>query len=286
MYFPCDPHHPELQQHIEHAMAKCQARHPQTKAYALVDACPDEAWAHELWQRSQAHPQQVQSLYRDTPLAGFEETAPFLCTMQSGELKALLARTRCWPRLSFIQSTLDLSALRAHLARFASAHTADGTRFPVRWGFPLAVPLLIEALAPTARMLLLSGLQAWHLINRTGALETVAVQGPPPPPSSGPVRGMREHGFELSDRAFAQLVNEAEVDALLIEVAQRTPALKEGRRASELHRMARLVLQEMDRLGVQGAPQRQGLLSEALACDSEAAALARVTALSGGSQHV
>jgi len=277
MYFPNDPHHPELRRHIEHAMARCQALHPGAKAYALVDACLDTGWAQELWQRSQAQPQQVQSLYQDTPLAGFEETAPFLCTLAGAELGALLDRTRSWPRLSFIQAGQGLSGLRTHLSRFASAHTADGARFPVRWGFPLGVPHLIEALAPTARALLLSGFHAWHLINRTGKLETVKGQ-PMQPPSSEPVSGMREHGFELSEQAFARVVDESEVDALLIDLAERTPSLVKGRRASELHCMARSALKEMNRLGLEGAPLRQRLLSEALARDSETAALARIAA--------
>ncbi|MGQ3001008.1 MAG: DUF4123 domain-containing protein [Hydrogenophaga sp.] len=276
MYFPNDPHHPELRQHIEHAMARCQALHPGAKAYALVDACLDTGWAQELWQRSQAQPQQVQSLYQDTPLAGFEETAPFLCTLAGAELGALLDRTRSWPRLSFIQAGQGLSGLRTHLSRFASAHTADGARFPVRWGFPLGVPHLIEALAPTARALLLSGFQAWHLINRTGTLETVKGQ-PMQPPSSEPVSGMREHGFELSERAFARVVDESEVDALLIAEVERTPSLAQGR-ASELHRMARSALKEMDRLGLEGAPLRRQLLGEALDCASEQHALALIAA--------
>jgi hypothetical protein len=277
MYFPNDPHHPELRQHIEHAMVRCQALHPGTQAYALVDACLDTGWAQELWQRSQMQPQQVQSLYQDTPMAGFEETAPFLCTLAGGELGALLDRSRHWPRLSFIQAGQGLSGLRTHLSQFVCAHTADGARFPVRWGFPLGVPHLIEALAPAARALLLSGFKAWHLINRTGMLETVEGQ-PAQPASAGPVSGMREHGFELSERAFARVVDESEVDALLVDLAERTPSLVKGRRASELHRMARSLLKEMDRLGLEGAPLRQRLLSEALACDSQTAALARIAA--------
>lgn len=277
MYFPNDPHHPELLQHIEHAMAQCQATHPMAKAYALVDACLDKAWAHELWQRSQDPPQLVQSLYQDTPLAGFEETAPFLCTLAADQLGALLARTRHWPRLSFIQSQQSLSGLRTHLARFASAHTADGARFPVRWGFALGVPHLIEALAPAARALLLSGFHAWHLIDRSGALQTV--EGlPAQPPSAEPLAGMREHGFELSDGAFARLVDEAEVDALLIELAAQSPTLIKDRHASELHRMAHDALKEMDRLGLEGARLRQRLLSEVLACDSQASAWAHLAA--------
>lgn len=277
MYFPNDPHHPELLQHIEQAMAQCRALHPGAQAYALVDACLDTGWAQELWQRSQAQPRQVQSLYQDTPQAGFEETAPFLCTLADGELGALLARARSWPRLSFIQATQSLSELRIHLSRFVSAHTSDGLRLPVRWGCPLGVPLLIDVLAPAARELLLSGFHAWHLINRGGALETVQGQ-PAQPPLAEPIEGLREHGFELSERALARLVDESEVDALLIAEVERIPSLAQGRRASELHRMARNALQEMERLGLEGAPLRRQLLGEALDCASEQDALALIAA--------
>lgn len=285
MYFPCDSHHPQLQQHIECAMAQCQTLQPAVKAYALVDACLDKAWAQELWQRSQAKTYQVQSLYQGTPMTAFEETAPFLCTLERAEIGTWLARTRSWPCLSFLQSALDLGPLRAHLARFASAHTADGLRLPARWGFPLAVPLLIEAMASGARGLLLSGFHAWHLIDRTGTLETVAGQ-PTSPPLSGRVDGLGEDGFELSDRALARVVDEAEVDALLIAEVLRTPALAQSRRGSELHRLAHSALKEMDRLGVDGASERRRLLRVALTGDSEASALARIAAQKGDTQHV
>lgn len=285
MYFPNDPHHPQLSQHIESAMAQCQALQPAVKAYALVDACLEKTWAHELWQRSQAQPEQVQSLYQGTSLAAFEETAPFLCTLERAEIGAWLARTRSWPGLSFIQSALDLGELQAHLSRFTSARTADGLRLPARWGFPLAVPLLIGALAFGARELLLSGFAAWHLINRAGALETVVGQ-PTAPPMSGPVDGLSEDGFELSDQALARVVDEVEVDAMVIAEVERTPALAKSRRGSDLHRLARRALKEMDHLGVEGASERRRLLRVALASDSEAAALSRIAAQKGGANHV
>lgn len=125
--------------------------------------------------------------------------------------------------------------------------------------------------------MLLSGFHAWHLIDRSGALQTV--EGlPAQPPSAEPLAGMREHGFELSDGAFARLVDEAEVDALLIELAAQSPTLIKDRHASELHRMAHDALKEMDRLGLEGARLRQRLLSEVLACDSQASAWAHLAA--------
>lgn len=281
MYVSCDHHSPELGQHIAQALTQCQALHPTARAYALIDACLDSEWAHELWQRSQDQPQQVQALYQNTPLARFEECSPFVCTLAGDELAGLLARTGSWPMLSVIQSSLSLDELRTHLARFASVRTADGLRFPARWGFPLAVPLLIEALSPPDRALLLGGFHAWHLINRTGTLETAAGEPAMQPPGSVSDKGggMAEPSVEIGEDAFARLVDAAEVDALLVDLVEPAPSLRRGRRGSELHALGQSVLAAMDHLGLEGATLRRQRLGEVLAtCDSEQDALAYLAA--------
>lgn len=277
MYFPSDPYPPDLEQRIVQAVAQCQVAHPEAQVYTLVDASLDNEWAQQIWRAAQDHPQEIQALYRDTPLADLEECSPFLCTLTRDELPALLSRSRSLPMLSFIQSDLDLNALRLHMARFARARTADGLWFPVRWGFPLGVPTLIEVLDPAPRALLFSGFHAWHLITRTGTLETMEGKGGSIPPS-GPVPGMAEHGFALDDKAFARLVDASEADALLIVEAERTPALVQGRRPSTLHDMAQRVLKEMHRHQIKELPRRRQLLCDALECDSAEAALAHIAA--------
>lgn len=277
MYFPSDPYPPDLEQRIVQAVTQCQIVHPKAHVYTLVDACLDKEWAQQIWHVAQSRPHQIQALYRDTPLADLQECSPFLCTLARDELPALLSRSRSLPMLSFIQSSLDLNALRLHLARFVRARTTDGLWFPVRWGFPLGVPALIEALDPAPRALLFSGFHAWHLITRTGTLETVEGQDDGTP-LSDPVPGMLAHGFALDDKAFSRLVDASEADALLIAEAERTPALVAGRRPSMLYDMAQRVLKEMHRQQIREPSRRRQLLCDALECDSAEAALAHIAA--------
>ncbi|RZJ20070.1 MAG: DUF4123 domain-containing protein [Haliea sp.] len=274
-YFPCDPHHPALAQHIAQAVAAGLAAQPETRVYALMDATGlDRHWARQLWTESQHDPHRIQPLYQDTPLADLEECAPFLCTLDRRELPALLSKTRSLPVLSVIQSRLDLDALRRHLARFVQVRAPDGASFAARWGFALGVPALVAALDPPCRALLLSGVDAWHLVNRSGTLDTLAGSGEAPP--TDPVPGMSDNAVEISEQAFLALADAFEADALLVAEARRSPALVQGRQPSVLHAMASRVLKEMDRLQLTEAPLRSELLCEALACASAEAAFAQL----------
>lgn len=275
-YFPADPHHPDLEQLIEQAVLRCNAERADSQVYALVHACLDAPWAQDLWSASQRMPHAIQPLYHGTPLAEAGAYSPFLFPLPRHELAPLLIQTGSLPVLSLVQSSLTLEQLRVHLARFIQIGTGDGAWFAALWCAPLCVQALIAAMDPPCKALLFSGFDAWHLINRTGTLDTV--QGRGEPVLSGPVEGMTDDGFIVSEKALAELMDAFEADALLTTEARRTPGLVQGRRPSVLHDMARRVLREMDRLHLQEAPLRRRLLLKALECESAEAAFACLAA--------
>lgn len=191
----------------------------------------------------------------------------------------LLRKARAKPMLSFVQSALPLEEMRVHLAQFSRAQTQDGCWFSLRWGSPNRVSDLMNALDEEARAVLLSGLVAWHLIDRSGDLQTIEGRMTSPArPGAAPTADRLPQDLTLSDQAIAQLVDAGEADMILFEAFNQTLADKEQRSAPLLHSMACAVLKEMDHLQIQGPNTRSRLVQQCLRCDSFGAALALLKA--------
>lgn len=274
-----DRHHPDLAKIIAQAVQNCLQKHPSTNVYALLDAPWDMNWAEELWASSQTAPSKVQCIYTDTALAGLEKYSLFLIPVVRSDLEALLQRANCGPMLSLIQTTLSLEQLRQHLARFARLQTSDGQWLLQRWGYSLMVSAMIQTLSPTQRELLHSGFAAWHLINRQGTLDTI--QGSMDAAlalGTHDTEGMLEHGYAMSDRAFAALLDANEADALLSAIYESAPQILQGRTPSVVHNMASWVLQRMKELGIPQGQKQIQLLAQAIMQPTADAALALLRA--------
>ena len=281
MYYVTDPCHPELKQQLRAAVIQQHATRVAGAAvlhvYALVDGAMDEAWGQTLWQESQSKPQELRAVYAGTPLEEAEEAGLFLGGVQEDQVDLLLGKARARPMLSFLQSSLGLDTLCAHLAQFSRGQNADGYWFPLRWGCPNRVEDLMAAIGEPLANAFCSGFSAWHLIGRSGSLQTIqgtlgqAEQGAKP-------EGLLTHGVVLSDAALSQLLDAGEADLILSRELSQLPEEVAGRKAVLLHAMAQAVLKEMDAVGMDAHRTRSEMLIRSLRCDSFESAQALVKA--------
>lgn len=281
MYYVTDPYHPELKQQLRAAVLHQQAARatdaPVLHVYALVDGAMDEAWGHALWQESQSKPQELRAVYAGTPLEEAEEAGLFLGGVQEDQVDLLLGKARARPMLSFLQSSLSLGALCAHLVQFSRGQTADGYWFPLRWGCPNRVADLMAAIGEPLVNALRSGFVAWHLIDRSGSLQTI--QGTQGQTEQDPrPEGMLTQGIALSDAAVSQLLDAGEADLILSRELSQLPEEVSGHKAVLLHAMAQAVLKDMDAVGIDAHRARSELLIRSLRCDSFESAQALVKA--------
>ena len=281
MYYVTDPYHPELKQQLRAAVLQQQAARatgaPVLHVYALVDGAMDEAWGHALWRESQSKPQELRAVYAGTPLEEAEEAGLFLGGLQEEQVDLLLGKARARPMLSFLQSSLSLDAMCAHLVQFSRGQTADGYWFPLRWGCPNRVADLMAAIGEPLANALRSGFAAWHLIDRSGSLQTIQGALANTEQDLKP-EGMLTHGFVLSDAAFSQLLDAGEADLILSRELTQLPEEIQGRDAVLLHAMARAMLSEMDAAGINAHRARSELLIRSLRSDSFESAQALVKA--------
>lgn len=281
MYYVTDPYHPALKQQLRVAVlqqqTKCAAGAAELHVYALVDGAMDEAWGQHLWQECQGNPQELRAVYAGTPLEDAEEAGLFLFAVQEDQIDSLLGKATARPMLSFLQSSLSLDAMCAHLAQFSRGQTADGYWFPLRWGCPNRVADLMAVLSEPLCKNLLGGMAAWHLIARSGSLQTIPGAQGQVQPDSRP-EGLLTHGVALGDTAFAQLLDAGEADLILSRELTQLPEEIQGRKAVLLHAMALAVLKEMDVAGIDAHRSRSELLVRSLRCESLESAKALVKA--------
>ncbi|WP_168224749.1 DUF4123 domain-containing protein [Rhodoferax aquaticus] len=265
MYRITDPHTPDLGDRIRQAVEACLAQYPDSSAYALIDPTLVADWGALLWQAAQDQPDQVQSVYQDTPLAELEACSLFLARVARKDLEQLLERGQAGPVLSFVQTTLSLEQLRQHLACFARARTPDGKWLLARWGCTVVAPVLVKALTPAQKSRFLGGFAAWYLINRKGQLDIV--NGSMDAPSAAAdleTEGMLEYGYAVDDDALALVADASEADVLLHALGTQQPHALGDRPASMLHSMARQVLARMREAGIPEGVARLELLARAL----------------------
>lgn len=258
MFFPCDPYQVDLLSQLEAVVAGVSMGASDVLLYALVDGASNPNWGAQMRAAAQRDPQRTQSLYQQTSLQDAQEYSPFLCAIEPQDMGAFLTRASGMPMLSFLQSDMNIDALRENFAPFLLVGTGDAQRFPIRWAYPLAVPLLMEVLGTITSQQLCSGFRAWHLITREGGLHSVA--------GSAATRGgvvkapVDQRRIDISQSDFARLVDAAEADALLISLLENFPALMHGRLPSALYQLTVEALQAMTRRGIEAQSERRSLL--------------------------
>ncbi|MDB5802341.1 MAG: hypothetical protein JWL63_3280 [Rhodocyclales bacterium] len=262
MYFAIDPHSPdlpvELAAELDRAVDTLRAERPNHPfhVFALVDGAFDETiFASRKWA--------ARSLYEGGPLHALGKAAPHLLAAPSARghlpwLKTVFAACNGMPMLSIITSALPLDDLLGHLRPYLIARTTDGMEWPVRWGDTRVLPTLLTALDEAQRTSLLSPLHAWYCVQRDGSLiswpgATIPQQDPA--------------GFDklpLSDEAFAQLVAEAEADAVLADIYDTQPDLLQQRSGAACHGCVAQHLDLAGKHGIRAAGARQHFSALAL----------------------
>ncbi|AKZ64368.1 hypothetical protein F506_18405 [Herbaspirillum hiltneri N3] len=274
MFFGVDPHQDNLPELLDAALnAIEQARREQAESplhtYALIDCAFDDAWGSALlWQQSQAvKTHYVRSLYTASRLEALEECAPFLVIVDHDNrtrmLTNLLARTGGKPMLTFIQSPLDLFALQKHLVRFSQIETPDTLVLPLRFADSVGLPDILEVFDEDQRAALLSGITAWHTIDRRGGMATITGTchdaGLYATPDYGDI-----DCIPFSEAQFVALVDSAEADEILAEVVDSTTEMCHDEKISTLFEKIKAALGEMDQRHIKDAEDRRVLTRRSL----------------------
>ncbi len=259
-YYAVDAHVEGLAGHIDAAISACM-QNPGDQVHALIDAAFDPDLRTTLFNEPNTR-DHLLCLYEGTPLAGLEECAPFLWTLQRADVADLLQRCDRRPMLSFIQGPLHLRQLQQHLSRFIRARTPDGLQFPLRLADTMALKDIVAVLGKTVESEVTSGFFAWQLIERDGSLRTwrgTAKAGDADarsPPAS-------TFSVDISDAQFSQMVDSGEADLLVCEAVAWAPRLALEHSAVLLHSNAVREIRAMDAAGVKNPQERLAWLLQA-----------------------
>jgi hypothetical protein len=274
MFFSVDPHQDNLTELLDAALYVIEQAHQQQAelplhTYALIDGAFDDAWGSALlWQQSQAvKVHYVRSLYTQSRLEALEECAPFLVIVdydnRARMLANLLARTGGKPMLTFIQSPLDLFALQKHLVRFSQIETPDTLVLPLRFADSVGLPDILEVFNADQRAAILSGVTAWHTIDRRGGVATISGTCYDAALYKTPGYGDVDC-IPFTEAQYVALVDSAEADEILAEVVDSTTTLYHDEKISTLFEKIKTALGAMDQRHIKDAEDRRVLARRSL----------------------
>ncbi|MBD5803111.1 hypothetical protein AZOA_25460 [Azoarcus sp. Aa7] len=266
MYFAIDPACPSVSAEIFEALCALRA-HSTTplELFALIDAAFDEALlANRRWIR-----QPKFSLYEHTALHGLTAAGPHLVPApiepddQPSWLRDIFAACAGRPMLSILASALPAPALRMHLRPYLVARTPDGMEWPVRWGDSRVLPALLEALEAPQREHLLSPLQHWWSVSRSGTLTSWRGGASPSPTPAAFDR------LPVNDAVFSHLVDLAEADAVIADIHDTQPDLLRRHGGAASHARVARHLGLANQHGITAAGARQHFSVLALCLDED-----------------
>ncbi|AKZ63360.1 hypothetical protein F506_12380 [Herbaspirillum hiltneri N3] len=274
MFFGVDPHQDNLPALLDAALHATEQAHRQQvdtplHTYARIDGAFDDAWGSALlWQQSQAvKVHYVRSIYTESRLEALEECAPFLVIVEHDNrmrlFENLLARTGGKPMITFIQSPLDLFALQKHLVRFSQIETPDTLVLPLRFADSVGLPDILEVFDADQRAAILSGVTAWHTIDRQGGVTTITGACRDAALYATPDYGDVDC-IPFTEVQFVALVDSAESDEILAEVVDRATKLYQHEKISTLFAKIKTALAQMDQRHIKDAQDRRALARRSL----------------------
>jgi hypothetical protein len=266
MYFAVNPWPPGTPERLLAALQQAGAQASASGyAYVLLDASFDQSLPTAFpWRRHVEC-----SLYDDTPLNGLKTAAPVLLSLPDAPetqltwLHELAGQCAGKPMLSLLHSALPAATLAAHLRPYLRARTKDSLEWPVRWADTRVLPALIATMTPTERTHLLAPLQAWITTDRQGEIIQWQGQGNPYP------EAVDFDCWPLEDSRFANLVDEAEADAVIASLHETQPDLFDAQAPASNHACVKrhLVIATQNAIAGAGARRHFAMLALCLKDD-------------------
>ncbi|WP_454764973.1 DUF4123 domain-containing protein [Cupriavidus campinensis] len=264
MFFAVASHSPHLAGQVLQVWDSRRQSDPALRCHALVD-CLLEPSFPAFWKQHSRHP--PLAVYADQ--IGFDKArhvSPSLIALPEEPesaarmLSVLLERCRGRPSLGFLVSKHSPEVLQAQLMRLAGVCDGDGQRWLLRFGDTRIWPYMGEWLTPAQHAYAFAGITAWMIVNRYGELEIL--DGSPDTAPATPDDFVKD--FRLTEQQFLQLLDRAEADAHLAELAQTPGHVRLLRSPIEQYDTARQCLATLDRLGIDNDQDRYEYIRFAL----------------------
>jgi len=264
MFFAVASHSPHLAGQVLQAWDSRRRSDPALRCHALVDCLLDPSFP-EFWKQHSRHP--PLAVYADQ--IGFDSArhvSPSLIPLPDRQesaaqmLSVLLARCQGRPSLGFLVTRHAPAVMQAQLMRLAGVSDGDGQRWLLRFGDTRIWPYMGEWLTPAQHAYAFAGITAWMIVNRYGELEIL--DGSPDTDPAAPDDVVKD--FRLTEQQFLQLLDRAEADTHLAELAQTPGHVRLLRSPIEQYDTARQCLATLDRLAIKSEQDRYEYIRFAL----------------------
>ncbi|WP_082928267.1 DUF4123 domain-containing protein [Cupriavidus gilardii] len=229
MYFAVE----RTQRDVAYQLGKEISGSASLKWMALIDGAFDYGQQQAEWQ------QNAIPLYkRGGTLQDLSEASPYLIQLDPhspsllSSLRVLLAHCSGRPMLSFIASHAAPQKLCDSWQDCLWATLDTEAPYLLRFADTRVLPVLAEFLAPATWARLAEGVQSWHIVDRSGSLESM--------PCGTGVASLSGR-IQLSQEELGNLLHATLPDTVIEVVHQNMPDLLHQRKPSELHKRARLI---------------------------------------------
>jgi hypothetical protein len=232
MYFAIDSYTESFQEALYQSMQAVQNQVTTMYFYALIDGAFE--LVRNILDENPVWKQNAISLYDNTPYAEIGKSSPQLVLLASSkvpsveQIQALLNSTDGIPMLSFIASPLNTGQLAAAFLPFTKISTGD-TSFLLRYADTRGLFLLDHVLRNENLAGWRSHIAAWWLPTRAGKLASLPnfLQQ-----NHAHINTLTAHVTEAS---FNQLVDGAETDNIISNIAEQNQSLVEHIQPSLLY---------------------------------------------------